>query len=909
MSFLCLLAAAFAGCGPDSGNKGGKGDFNLEINGVGHDYVELNVTAPGEVEMAYSVLTESQLVTAPVLFMTGKTMTVKPGETIRIGGNLQSGTDYFLYAAAKIDSKNYSKLVQLEFTTESYQFNKLLTLLDTYYDGYKIHFTLPEDTKQNGNVIRYNMVDQAMYNVLIKNAGSETDHILESVVMNGYRHGKFVKNDSTCLFNHGNQVMVDENGNPIVDKDGDMIDIHLPAAPGEPTVFLAGECRLGTDEEMGAIVGLYYGTKGQTYQVPLFDWKTVDPNFDWKNTERDSWEGSGWTGAFQKLVFKTKEPGLCDATVNIDIPENEIKVTDATIYFEPEEGVSRYIYAILDNETYNSAIEIYFDLKSSSPQSEIDKAFQWFLTSYTAFQELGVQGKTEAIQVNAAEHFINGALIGGETYHVICTVMVDDPSITENPENGASQRYIHKTFKAKDKTKKPPVIEVKAVNTTNPFEATFNIKAPGKDIEGVYWACNTAREFDMALRNNTYSDLLMGNYTLPAEELQQINSDAGLDMTFNTLDGEITRFAIMGCNDEYTFNQIDPETEGKGWADYKAPMANKVAKIESPLYTALDGDWTATATLRVNQQLEDGSLTSRNVTHTSKISISNQIPDLPEKVEEYVYGLYEGKDKAEVDGMYEELLGLADEFAEYRLDGQNRMLCAGFLDFDYYDDMSRLAYMSPYDLFTSTNYSSFDVPQLIYDFGPKWFLQLQEDGSVIVPMNSTFLPPMHTWTSFPYYVGAYGLDKEGTAYAFYDANETIKGFPVEISDDYSKITIKPIEIDGCPYYMNALGVNPQAMGSVEIVATVISEIVLTKGWNETKAVNAGSFAAVPAKAKAVTADGRAVVEMPATKIYKSMTELKPKSVRNFKVDENPNVITMDKINASVERILTKYGVE
>ena len=42
-----------------------------------------------------------------------------------------------------------------------------------------------------------------------------------------------------------------------------------------------------------------------------------------------------------------------------------------------------------------------------------------------------------------------------------------------------------------------------------------------------------------------------------------------------------------------------------------------------------------------------------------------------------------------------------------------------------------MTFRSPYDLFVAKNYNSVDVPMLVYDFGPKWFLEVLEDGSVV----------------------------------------------------------------------------------------------------------------------------------------------------------------------------------
>ncbi len=908
-SLICLMAIGFMGCNPTPGPDN-VGDFGLEVKTVGADFIELSVSAPSSVEMAYTVVTEPQVLTAPVLFMTGKTMTVNPGDVIRIADNFQADKSYHLYAAAKLDDKNYSDLITLEFKTEAYKFDRMLTAVEKKLDGYKIHITVPEDVKKRGNAIRYGGTNQAFYNVLVSQTGSESVHTLNSIVANGNRHGNYVKNDSTLLYDNSNIVLLDKNGDPVLDSNGDQIDIHEPISPGEPTVFLAGECAYGTDEEMGAITGWYYGVTDKSYQVALFDWDTIDPAFDWSNTDRnnDQWAGSGWTGAFQKLVFKTQEPVPCDATVEIDIPEDEITVTNAMVYFTMEEEVSRYFYIILDNSTYNQVVDLYLG-KRGAPQEEIDREFQWFLTSYLAFYEWGIGAVTEDLQVNAAASFANNVLMGGETYHVLCTVQVDDPTVDGNPTNGAKQRFIHKTFKAKEKTKSAPVIEVKAVKTDDPYFATFNIKCPTKDLMGAYWACNYAREFQLMLNSGyTYESLLSGNYTMEPSAIAEINSDAGMEVSFNTLDGEVTRFAVYGCNDEYTFNNIDPDTEGMGWADYRAPMAEADAYIDSPLYEALAGDWTATATLKVNEVLEDGSVTSRNLPYSSKVTIGRSINDIPEQVDEFVYDLYSKNSREDVDGMFDELHILADRFAESRLEGKNRMLCTGFLDFDY-QDPSRVDYMSLYDLFTSTQYNSVDVPQLVYDFGPKWFLEVQEDGSVIVPMNSMYLPPMHAWPGYPFYVGAYGVASDGTPYAFYDGNETTKGFPVEISNDYSKITIKPIVLENDAYYMNALGVSPQSMGSVEIVATIQTEIVLTKGWTETKAMAGADYVSAPVKAKAVTIDGKPVTSMPKAKVCKSMTDLKVNPRKNYKVDETPNVVTMDMVNETTEKILKHFNVK
>ncbi len=851
--------------------------FSMELKTAEADYIELAVTAPAEVEIAYLLETQpNSSLNAAVMFATGTTAKVKDGDVLKITDGVSENTSYYLYAVAKLDDKNFSDIVTLEFTTKGYEFKDLITVVDTYYDGYKVHLTIPEDVKEKGNVIRYTAASLAIYNVNKSNYGDALINLLDaqSIVSNGDPWGNYVKNDSTIIYNSMNEILLDESGNPVLDVNGNTIDIHNPITPGEPSVFLAGECRWGTFDEMGDVLGYYYGITGSAYVVPLFD--------------RQNYE---WTGVFEKKEFFAKEPTECEATVEIEIPEEEISVTDANIYFNMEDGVRRYFYMVLDDATYNQVISVYLDGH--------EEWFQWFLTSFIAFYEWGIGAETESMMVNAAQSFYE-PLVGGDTYHVVCTVMGDDA--------GATQRYIHKTFTTKEKTKRAPVIEVKAVNTDDPYNATFNIKAPSKDIAGAYWACNYSREFQLMFNSGyTYETILKGNYSMSSEELAAINSDEGLTLSFPTLDGETMRFAIYGCNDEYTFNILskDASTEGAGWANYYAPMAPTVDEIDSDLYEALSDDWTATATIAVNEELPDGSVASKNITYSSKVTISDAAPVLPDKVEEHVYGLYGSTSRDDVDGMFDELWMLCDMFTEYRLVGQNRMLCTGFMDYDFYEP-SRIEYKSPYDLFKAEDYSSVDVPQLVYDFGPKWFLEVQEDGSVIVPFSSLYLPPMHAWPGYPFYVGGVGKGADGSTVAFYDSNETIKGFPVEVSDDLNTITIKPIVLtDGSKnysYYMNALGFSGQ-YGSMELIATVNSDIVLTRGWTETKSAPA-NYVAAPSKVKAASIDGKPARELPKARVYKSLTDFsKIKPLRQYKVDETPNVVTMDMVNNTTQKIL------
>lgn len=883
---MALMSAVFAF---SSCQKEGFGDFSLSVKEVGPDFVELFVTAPEATEIAYILSEEPQLITPAVLFKSGKLKRVKPADKWVIDYGIFENRGYYLYAAAK-DGENGYVTSTVQFKTKEYSLENMVTIVRTYYNGFMAHIKVPEATKKRGNVIRYGTTSLAWYNVLKSAKGGDLVDV-NAVAANGDPFSGYVKNDSTIVIDDYNTVLLDEEGVPVLDENGMQIDIHDPIAMNEPTVFVAGECKWGTPDEYAAIMGFYKEQKRSSYSVPMFDPKTFK-----------------WTGEFQKEIFNTRTPEQSEAMVTIEIPEEEIDVTDAMVYFTMDENVDQYFYMILDDMTYNQILAIYLDGN--------EEWFQWFLTSYIAFWEWGIHPVNENMAVNAASSFVE-PLQGGQTYHVLATIFEKGEEGDYEFVTGSKQNFVHTTFKAKEKTKPAPVINVTKVDTGDPYSVAFNIKA-GKDsdgnvqpIMGAYWVCNYAREFEFMFNMDwTYATLLKnnGNVFTPAE-VAEINSDKGLTLSFSTLDGETTRFAAYGCNDEYTFNLIDETKNTAAWVDYAAVLADAEDRIDSPLFEKLAGEWTISATLNVKQQQEDESVVSYDKDHKSKVVISTNAPELP-ALEESVFPLYPKKSRKEVQQMYDDLCELNTIFGESRALERNRLLCTGFLDFDYYNGNpypNRMKYRSPYDLFKATDYSSLDIAQIIYDFGPKWFFEVREDGSVIVPFHSYKLPPVIAWPGYPFYLGGYA---EGAG-VFLDSNDETPGFPVEISDDFNTITIKPLVFsDGkneAAYYMNICGLQPGTI-DVEIVAPVKSDIVLTRGWTETSEKAAPVTKASSVKSAAKNIDGSPYVRHEEKPAMKHLTKFSGEPLPEYKNDETPNVVTMDMVNAATEKILKHFKV-
>lgn len=867
------------------------GDFSLSVKSTGPDYVELSVTAPKAVEVAYLIQETSQKYTADVIFRRGKVVTVKPGDVVKLGEDLVENTSYHLFAAARLDDVTFSDVVDVPFTTGSYDFDEMLTLMERYPDGFKMHITVPEATKQRGNAISYGYGNRALYNMSLyeSRGGGEAFVDLQAVATGACANSDYCFNDTTIVINDYNQILYDEKGNPVIGDTGEYVTIHDPYIPGEPMVFIAGETRYGTPDEWADVVGWVQPTHN-TWTVPMFDRTTMS-----------------WTGEFAKTEFFTQQPELCEATLDISFPEDGLGINDAIVAFNPQGDFYRYYYVVLNKMAYEEIMTIYLDHDES--------LLQWFIISWVAANYYTVAYDTEATYINAASFFTE-PLNGGETYYVLATVLGD--------EEGLTQRFVKTEFTTKERTKPAPVIDVTTVDTGNPYLAGFNIKAGAdifgnvQEIKGAYYACEYSREWEKYL-NAKYdypSIIKMSLQTFTSAELEKINSAEGLTVYYDLLDGETLRFGAYGCNDEYCFNIIDEDENTAAWVDYKAPMAEiDKTPVSSAYFTDLLGEWTATATMNIKQKLEDGETVVDMVrTHKSRVVISDEAPVLPEVLEPYVYDLYKGKPATDVDGMYEELKHLTDQFTEYRIERQNRLLCSGFLDFDGMRSdrypVGRLDFRDQYDLFTAEDYSSVDVPQLIYDFGPKWFLEVLPDGRMIVPFSVATIPPLTAWPGYPFYIAGVG-----NGYAFYEATDEVPGFPVEISDDGNTITIKPIVVEtgsdylaAGSYYMNAVGMQPTS-SELEILGTITTEIVLTRGWHGVQTASLRS--ASPSSVTPVGLDGSLVTELPEPVKIKSRTELHPTERVEYKLDETPNIITVDMVHKSVEELsklkFMRYG--
>ena len=851
LTFVTMLftMVVMTGCDLANQNKG----FSISVQEVGPEYVDVLVQGGEVIRMAYIVDTKEQLMNSPhQLFKKGTEVTVAGGDVLRISEGLQENTQHYLYAVAALSDTEFSEIITLPFKTTEYTLSELVTVVDQYYDGYKIRLTLPKETKERKNAIRYNQCCIMMYNYMMQNGNDDYSSLL-------YNGQMFATQDSTVVFSEDTnwyQTGSDSDGNGEIDWD-----THWnPISPGEPIVFVAGEFAWMEDTKEYAneyfmfpggwpsgyylpmIDPTYYGTKSQS-NVGVIDWDFT--------AKLDSY----WTGAFQRKHFVIKQPEVIEATVDVQCVEQS--PVNLTFDFYPEEGVEQYAFGVFDDNTYQTQV---LPLLNNKPE-----LMQWAITSYFSAYTFGTKVASGPVRAELTTFYYQDAIKEETNYHVFVTAMGDNM--------GTSQSFRQYTFNTTSKQLEEPVIEVTPLeDETTPFRAAFNIKCTtyqDNPVVQAYYAANYVRDWDLAINGgSTYFSLLNGNNEFSSTDLEKINSEEGLTTYIASIDGEATRFAVLGYNREYTPNDVTtfkyiedcPAVATVTTPYYSDYYEEDIDWISSKVFKPFLDEWTATATLM------DGSTQSR-YTHKSRINITDNLEDYPSTLPADVYKLYEEvgkKDRDEVDAFYSEFMELAEVYAEKRLENMNRILGMGWMDDDSYD---RLTLRTPYDLFIAKDYSSVDVSSIYNDFGPKWYIEAVVDPETDevtfrIPVDSGLLPPAASW-SVPFYLGA--LDPE--TYKAMMAPEVTGDlyFPVVYDEENDIITIKAVEFAGVKYYPNIIGYDTSSGGSI-LENPVVSEIVLKRGWTD--------------DAKTQSSVKRHGVNVPAhgnfpTAVYKQRTELKP----------------------------------
>lgn len=779
--------------------------FEVELQKAGTSTAEVKLTTSKITKYAYLTYPSAEAPeaapTATILFATGISDDVADGENVITVRALQPNTPYVVYFAAQTVKEEYFETVaKIELTTED--FTDAVTVYDNTNNGFKVAVKVPADVKEKNHIIKWGTSSLFNYNM----QGALDSNML--VLNDEYYHSNLFNEDTTLYIDNDHCFVLDENGELELDENGDYKQMFDPVIPGQPQVFILGEHEWG--ESM-------YGW-GEGYYIPLFDEEAYYAALGEEGGD-DPWgplmskarkatravnQDDYWTGFHHRELVVVGQPEQLDAEIRINT--SALRPNGGLIQIDTDPEVVSYSVLITETETLGMILQFLDNNMDYLP---------WFVESYDAMMNLGTITASGALDINLEDVvYIDKTA----TYYVLVTGRGDD--------EGASICFAQAEFQLPEPTKPAPVVEVKGIDKPDgeptPYEVWFNVKCTTKDAETAIYGCNYEREWETT-KGSYYSDADLieraGNQ-FSAADIAQINTDEGLNVMFDTREDANTYLGVIAYNDEGTASEA---AVGK-MRSIREPAAQRV---ESDLFTALDGDWTATATVTYQLYSNETGKTE-TITEEKKCKVTIGNVTYPATLSDEVYATYEsiGKDKEATDAYFAEFKEVADIFND-KTRGQNRILCNGF-DFEVsrYGGNMVMTYASPFELFCSKSYNAYDNESILYDFGPKWYLQVAADGTVTVPFNVNNFFPMSQWTRSTYHlIGA--SEQYALPYWTGGANGN---FPVEISADKNTITVKPVEFNEQLYY--PVGAAPN-FTSWSFNSRTISNIVLTRGWTET----------------------------------------------------------------------------
>ena len=910
-----VVGFAFSACQPDTPEeKPAQASVQINVASVTASGAVIEITTQGVSSYAY-IMNELEL-PATAIYGGGTVVEIEDASvstTTEVSfSGLEATTDYTVFFAVK-DTKNVlsETVYTAEFTTIGY--SDVLTVVDRMYDGFSVHIAVPEDVKARGNGLRYSTSSLPMYNYMKSLGSMELDMLL-------YNAQQYTTKDKTVIYDEYHSTERDENGDLIYDEAGNLTSASYadPKVPGEPGVFIVGEFSYMDNPnenivyENGEITTVYedmYTGSGSVVWAFPAGWSNgyYRPEFDWiswiNDIDTDAYDTEKyWTGYYQRIQVDTLEPEVLDGKVDVRV--SNLTPVNAIIDFTPDSNVVFYNIMILEESDYQAAV---------LPLLEYNEEYLcWFTGSYFGLYTFGSEMATSAATLRLTDWFGDTKGYAGKEFRVLVAAMGDN--------QGRSQSLTSMTFTLPEVTKAAPEVVVTAVEDDDPYLATFNIKAPNKDAYEAYFACNYVREFDDVLGSYTYLTLLqdMGN-KFGNTEIEMMNSDEGFTFSVASRENATTRLAVLVYNDEGTHNNVNA-TGSTAVCEYTTPRANYPARVNSDLFEALCGEWTASAPMieyTTDAETGEGKWIDVKNPYTSDVTISGGVY-CPEELPEEVYQVYAkaGVSREETDELFEEYQALAKEYNN-RTRGFNRLLCLGY---NFADEVYGLdTRMQPWDLFIAEDYGFKVVSNIFYDFGPKWNLEIDKDGNVWLPIDIEKEFPMETFKfgmDYSLYMLAVGMNSYLGA-PYYKNGELIldSRFPVEVSEDRNTITIKPIVYNytnsaGQPateiyypcvaqlQYGQAQPLNPRVAGDVVLTrkaAAAASKSNVSVGGGKTTSVKA--YGAAPAPMARAT---KSMTSMDASKI----------AVREQIVREQKMETGMDSFHQRAKAMVKGlYGIE
>ncbi len=703
------------------------------------------------------------------------------GKNVVTVKGLEGNKDYTVRFAFWMGENTY-EVEDVNITTPGY--NKILTILDVTTDGFRVHVELPDTMYW-----RWGYMESSLYAEMEGFGATDMDRL-------EYNGGVYEKGSKTIEVKNGEvwyyveDYVYDEETWEVIGTEK-MPEYHA-IYPGYSYVFMLAECDqdgvLHYDVDWGDDWGDDWGMLGSEL-----------PNIQ-EETEVWSHENITFEGKYARAKFDIAAPALIESKLTV---EQVLKTARRAKYnIIPSEETYQYAVTIFTKEQYEML------LGWVGPN-----ALKWVALNYAA-----AMGADEPMEIEV------GPLDPETSYMMLVYGSYSDDSMIMS--------YEEYEVNYEASTKEPVVLDVKAATSEEmkalgydpAYMVGFKVTCPAGNCAGVRYVMNYTSEWDYMAEYYTPEQLLevYGNDVMAdadAECVNGINSSEGYIMAFATTEATASTMAIAGYNVDEAMGEIIV-AEATSAVEMGTPF-------ESELFDVLQGDWTAQYTYQ--------NMNGETLSNPFKVSIGLGVDANPvlETADEQAMIQY----FMEANGYTEEEAKqyVADNYADYKAKAEvfnakhrslNRMIINGFEPLH--------EYKSAWDLAIDLTYSAADTEDLFYDYGPKMFLQLYEDGTASLNASIDKFPPMSGWYTFP---GEYSAkDHFLTGFAVgAESFAPIADFPVEISEDKQTITVKSMNVEGTEYYPSvaypSYGTSYGWMYGGSFRATGTTGIVLTKGWN------------------------------------------------------------------------------
>ena len=872
-------------------------ELSAELISAGSSSAQIKLTTKNLKEYAYVVGEKDADIAADIIFATGIAGACVDGENVVTVENLEPAKNYVVtFAGATIEDEFADVYAKVNVATEA--FVDELTIFNVDYTSLSAHFNFPTDKVQPGNVIKWGITEFPMYyeNRLSLFSDAEMLNLNDEIWHN------YITESTTFTFSEKNSYINETDA------------LYSPIVPGQPMYLMFGEYAYSSEQTD------HWGW-GAGYYEAQFDMTNFIADY-YATGKFPADDTPYWTGYYRKEFVMSKEPDKMSAKAEATF---NLTPLGGTVTITPPEGAYGVCFGVIDSSTFVGEI---------LPRLNNKKDYlQWFITSYYAFGTGIALAVMEESTIRLEDLYY---MDQGKNYTLYMVALGD--------EYGSRQSFKSVDFKLPAPSKPAPTAAVKGID--DPTGAApqhdlvwFNLKCTSSNAVAAKYIANYEREWSSMvsafvknynLTEQQAVEAMLDQYgaALTAEEVAQINTAEGWDINFSSRADANTICALAVMNDEGTWGYAMDEKR-----TIKEPYATPV---NSPLFDELQGEWTATTTIQSTHyhyckdpnhkdnhdcahpepgSKENNYLVTANYTVSSKVTIGNvgYETTLPDEVYQLFFNSSNLKTKEQVDAVYAQFTGAVDEF-NANLRGQNRILCQGFdLEYDAdkitckYPECSDKAngvipatYAHPYELFIAdeTKYSAYNYESPIYDFGPKWYLEIAADGTVTAPFNVSYFAPMAQWYQNIYqFIGA---SSNATLPYVYDAdgNAVTGHFPVTVSADKNTITINPLRYTYTIKDENEIPVTrtedfyPQiardnsnsSSVSYGLYSRIIAPIVLTRNGAVAPAAATVAAPAGPAKVEFQPVhEVKATRQAPRSRTAMPAVEMKAPAVVKYKV--------------------------